>query len=153
MNDSERLARQLEMALNGGAWHGPSWKEVLEGVTAKAAATRPVEDAHAIVEIVGHAAAWNEIVRLRIEGGAPNITNEQNWPEAGKLVKKTWEAATARLFDEGAALCRTVAAFPPKRLQEARPAPASGTWEDLILGQLQHLTYHAGQVAVLRKGG
>ena len=29
MDESQRLAKEYERALGGGAWHGPSWREVL----------------------------------------------------------------------------------------------------------------------------
>lgn len=150
MNDSARLAKQLDMALHGGAWHGPSWKEILEGMTSAMAANRPIAQAHSIVDIVRHSTTWNDVVRLRLEGELPNVPNEENWPET-VTPEKDWDAILARFFDRGVALRETIAAFPPERLLEKRPSPADGTWEDLILGQLQHVLYHAGQAAILKK--
>lgn len=151
MSAAERFAKQVQMAFHGEAWHGPSWKEVLEGVNAAQAASRPIPQAHSIVEIVHHVSTWNEVVRRRLEGEQPSVTNEENFPEIQKLEEPDWEAARRSLFSRANALCETIASFPEDRLREARQAPASGTWEDLILGQLQHALYHAGQAAILRK--
>ena len=49
-----RLEEQLERTLEGGAWHGPSVLEVLEGVTAAQAAAHPIAGAHSIWELVLH---------------------------------------------------------------------------------------------------
>ncbi len=48
MNDCERLAQELDRALEGAAWHGPSWREALDGVDPQAAARRPIAGAHTI---------------------------------------------------------------------------------------------------------
>jgi hypothetical protein len=156
MNESQRIANQLHRALSGGvngvpdAWHGPSWGEVLEGVTREAATHRPIPDAHTIAEIVMHAAAWHDIVRQRLEGQSPEVTDSTNWPPAAFTDETQWSAAVERLFTTGAALEKTIEDFPEKRLHEKRPS-VDGTWYELIIGGLQHVLYHAGQVGVLRK--
>ena len=66
MNESERLAGELDKALNGEAWHGPSWREALEGVTPEQALAHPVPGAHSIAEVVRHAATWHDVVRRRL---------------------------------------------------------------------------------------
>jgi len=50
----QRLEEQLERALEGEAWHGPSLLEVLEGVSAHQAAAHPIAGAHSIWELVLH---------------------------------------------------------------------------------------------------
>ncbi|HXT21154.1 MAG TPA: hypothetical protein VN923_10415, partial [Thermoanaerobaculia bacterium] len=49
--ETARLADQLERAFRGGAWHGPSLSEVLDGVDAATAARRAFPDAHTIAEL------------------------------------------------------------------------------------------------------
>ena len=49
-----------------------------------------------------------------------------------------------------ASLSATIAAFPVSRLEESRPG-VNDTWYGLLVGELQHVLYHAGQVALLRK--
>jgi uncharacterized damage-inducible protein DinB len=151
VNDSQRLAKQLDMALHGEAWHGPAWQELLIDVDAARAERRPLEGAHSIADIVRHVTTWNDVVRRRIEGEMPDVPDEADWPAAKALDKDAWDAAVARFLERGAALRDRIAAFPPERLHENRPSPANGTWQDLILGQLQHVLYHAGQVALLKK--
>lgn len=151
MQASTRLARQIGWILEGEAWHGPSWREILTEVGAAKAAARPLAHAHTIAEIVGHTATWNDVVRRRLEGETPSVSDEENWPGPANLGRDVWGSLTTELFASGERLRAAVAAFPPERLTASRPSPATGTWEDLILGQLQHLAYHAGQVALLAK--
>lgn len=150
MNECQRLADQLEKALNGGAWHGPSWREVLEGVTLHGALLHPVPNGHGIAEIVLHTTSWHDIARRRIEGETPQVTDEMDWPRASFTSEAEWKAATQRLFDTGKALGDTIARFPQERLLEERGNKA-GTWYALMIGILQHDLYHAGQAALLKK--
>src|SRR5262245_27233892 len=150
MNESERLAEQLTKALNGGAWHGPSWREALDGIGRDAALHRPIPEAHTIGEVLLHAATWNDVVRRRLAGELPQVSDAEDWPTAGFSDEKAWSAAVARLFETGTALTEVVGRFPAEKLHEKRPG-ADGTWYELIVGQLQHVLYHAGQVGLLKK--
>jgi DinB family protein len=150
MNESQRLADQLTRALNGNAWHGPSWKETLEGVMREGALHRPIPVGHSIAEIVLHATTWNDVVRRRLEGETPEVSNAQDWPKATFADERAWSAAVTRLFEGGNALAATIDRFPVERLHEKRPG-VDGTWYELVIGQLQHTLYHAGQVGILKK--
>jgi hypothetical protein len=150
MNESGHLARQLELALNGGAWHGPSLREALEGVTYEAAIRRPIPEAHTIAEIVQHAATWHDVVRRRLEGETPQVSDAEDWPALEGAGEAGWTAAMTRLLDTGGALAESIRRFPVERLHESRPG-LEDTWFGLILGELQHVLYHAGQIAILRK--
>lgn len=90
MNESQRLADQLTRALNGNAWHGPSWKETLEGVTREAALHRPIPDGHSIAEVLLHATTWNDVVRRRLEGETPQVSDAQDWPSAALADDAAW---------------------------------------------------------------
>jgi len=150
MNESQRLGDQMNRALNGDAWHGPSWRETLDGVTREVALHRPIPEAHSIAEVVLHATTWHEVVRRRLGGEAPEVTETQDWPPPKLKDEAEWEAAVARLYETGGALVATVNRFPAEKLLEKRPN-VEDTWYALVIGELQHMLYHAGQIAVLKK--
>jgi hypothetical protein len=152
MNDCERLAAEFDKALSGGAWHGPSFREALEGVDRSAAMRRPIPEAHSIAEIVLHATAWHDVVRRRLEGETPQVSDAEDWPAPNLPDEAAWRAAIERLQATGRALCDAVRSFPVDRLHEPRPR-IDDTWYGLVSGELQHVIYHAGQVAVLKKAG
>ncbi len=149
-NDTQRLAEQIQKALEGEAWHGPSWREVLEGVSREAALTRPIPRAHTIAEIVAHATTWHDVVRRRLNGETPQVTDAEDWPDPAAANDDAWAKAVSRLMETGHALRKTVEAFPAARIHEPRPG-LDQTWHTLIIGELQHMLYHAGQVAILWK--
>jgi len=151
--ECHRIADQLERALAGPAWHGPSTLDTLAGVTAAAARARPVPGAHSIWEIVNHTAAWLEIVEARLAGAAPSdITPDMDWPPPGGS-DADWQASVAGLKRAAAALRAAVLAFDDGDLGRDLPG-IDDTWSAYhsLHGVVQHVLYHAGQIAILRKG-
>ena len=68
MTEIDRILDQLKRAFEGHAWHGPSLKELLNGVTAQQAHARPLANAHSIWELVQHIAVWEDVGRRRLGG-------------------------------------------------------------------------------------
>jgi hypothetical protein len=149
----QRIADQLDRAVGGPAWHGPSMLEALKGVTSTQAAARPLPGAHSIQELVAHATAWLEIVRQRVQGTAPDrISAAMDWPAVAP-GGGDWDAAVARLRSAGGDLAGTIRSLDDGRLPEDLPGE-DDTWSVYVTlhGVIQHLLYHAGQIAVLKKG-
>jgi hypothetical protein len=158
--ETQRIANQLTRAVNGPAWHGPAILELLDGVTAKTAAARPIAGAHSIWELVAHTTAWLEIARLRLEGRAPQrVTKAMDWPPRhspkgeGGTPAKAWKSDLIRLRRAATDLEQTIAALDDGRLTEKLPGAEAG-WSTYVTvhGVVQHLLYHAGQIAILKKG-
>ncbi len=146
------LAETIARSVAGDPWHGPSLTALLAGVTEAGAAARPVPDAHSILEIVLHAAAWMDEVAARLQGKAPGGPEAGDWPPACP-----WPAARARLDAAHARLQRALAEFPEARLGEVfggERVAALGTgvtFEAMLVGVVEHNAYHGGQVALLRR--
>jgi hypothetical protein len=150
MNTSERLAAEFEKALFGNAWYGPSWKEVVDGVSGAQSRHRPLPEAHTIAEIVAHATTWFEVVDRRLSGETPTVSDEQDWPRVTDLAEGDWSKLRERSLESGRTLVESVRRFSPERLHELRPG-LKDTWFELVSGELQHVLYHAGQVGLLKK--
>jgi len=66
--ETKRLASQLRRSYEGQAWHGPSLRELLDGVTSEQAAAKPISGAHSIWELVFHVTAWEREALAVMEG-------------------------------------------------------------------------------------
>src|SRR5262245_45404415 len=97
MKESKRIADQLKRAFEGDAWHGPSLEEILDGISANQAAAKPIASAHSIWEIVLHIAAWQDVVRVRLEGQSISLPDEGDWPAVAELTDGQWKLALERL--------------------------------------------------------
>jgi hypothetical protein len=144
------LADQLDRGFYGGAWHGPALHEVLEGVDAADAARRVLPEGKTLWELVLHLAAWNRIAAQRIRGEEPKVTDAVDWPPVEVPSPEAWQAATAQLEAGHRDLYRTVRCLTDARLDDAVPG-SDPTVRGLLLGTLQHNSYHAGQIALLKK--
>jgi uncharacterized damage-inducible protein DinB len=146
--DIDRLVEQLEQLDAGGAWHGPSLGEALEGVDAAAAARRPVPGGHSIWELVHHLRVTNEEVRRRLTG--ESASGEAEWAAPGEMGPHAWREELERLRAGERALRDAVAKLAPSRLHEPMPGKVHSYWYEL-LGVLHHDAYHTGQISLLKK--
>jgi hypothetical protein len=150
-SESIRIADQLRRAVNGDAWHGPSVREVLEGVTAAGASEHPVAGAHSIWELAVHIDAWVGASLEATEGVAMPwpIPAEMDWPPIGE-GSSAWTEAKDRLFATAERFAKTVESFSEARLRETVPG-RDFDFYFLFHGVVQHSLYHAGQIALLKK--
>src|SRR5262245_5684368 len=135
-----RIVEQLVQLHDGGAWHGPSVGEALDGVSAADAARRPIGSAHSIWEIVRHVRGVDEQVRRDLLG--EGASDEPDWPVPGAAEEASWRAAVDGLKRTQRALRDAVAAFPAARLHDLVPGKPHSFWYE-VLGVLHHDAYHA----------
>jgi uncharacterized damage-inducible protein DinB len=153
MSETARIADQLRRAFSGGAWHGDSLLEILDGVTAAQASAHPVPHAHSIWELVLHIAAWDSAVLRRMNGEAVTLSDEQNFPPARDTSEIAWRRAVEHAQQVHEELVHAVSEFPDERLNDRVPGKKEAyyTFYYMLHGVTQHELYHAGQIALLKK--
>jgi len=147
------LPTSFGRAFDGGAWHGDSLFEILEGVTAGRAAARPIEGGHTIWELVLHVAAWDGAVLRRLGGAAVELSDAENFPPVTDASAAGWRAALAQVRRGHEELVAAVASLPDSRFDDMVPGKegAHYTFYYMLHGVVQHELYHAGQIALLKK--
>ena len=151
------LIDELHRAYDGDPWHGPSVTELLKGVTAAQAIAKPLPDVHSIAEIVAHLTSWAAEVTRRVHGHPAADPAEGDWPVPRALNETGWAAMQLALNNEMARLTEVVAGFPERRWDDRvgdsrNPALGTGmTYLQTVSGVVQHLAYHGGQIALLKK--
>ena len=152
MTEIERILDQLKRAYEGNAWHGPSVRESLAGVTAAQAHARPLANAHSIWELIQHIAVWESVGRRRLEGdrAAIEISSPEDWPPADDTSETAWEQSKAALDRGHEALREAISRIREERLDEPILEGMSSVYVT-VHGVIQHDLYHAGQIAMLKK--
>lgn len=150
MREIKALADQFKRAYEGEAWHGPSLKEILAGVTAEQAARRPIASAHTIWEIVLHITAWEGAVRDRLEGEYLQEPAEGDWPTVEDTGEAAWSESLADLESNHMKLREAINRFDGARLFDPLAEGKPSAYFTLH-GVIQHDLYHAGQIAMLKK--
>jgi len=153
MSEIERILDELKRAYEGGAWHGPSIKEILHGVTAEQAHARPLANGHTIYELVRHIAVWEDVGRRRLQGDPAEvpISSPEDWPPAEDTSGAAWDKVKAALDRGHQALVEAIQHVDELRLDEPILEGKSSVYVTLH-GVIQHDLYHAGQIAILKKG-
>ncbi len=154
MSEIDRIRNLLKRAYEGEAWHGPSVRQVLDGVSAGEAARRPVAGGHTIWELVLHITAWKEEVARRLQGqAARDLPPSEDWPPVPQTADDSWRDALGGLDAVHRRLEGTVGALEDRDLERPLPDGSGGTWTLYMTlhGVIQHDLYHAGQIALLRK--
>jgi uncharacterized damage-inducible protein DinB/GNAT superfamily N-acetyltransferase len=145
------LLDDLERGYNGDAWHGLPLRKVLDGVTAEAAHARPISGAHSIWAMVAHLAAWDGVVADRIaEQRAIEWPDNGDFPAVNDISPDAWNEAIRELDRQHARLIEAVSALDATRLGET-VAGKNYTTAHMLRGVMQHISYHAGQIALLKK--
>jgi uncharacterized damage-inducible protein DinB len=146
MQEIERIRQQLERTYSGDARHGPSLRSLLEGMDGEKARAKPIPDGHSVAELVAHVLAWRHETVRRLEGRGGDAPVEGDWPEP-----LPWEELLAKLDRSQEELVQAVSGLTEEVLDEK----AKGRKEShyvLLQGILHHDLYHAGQIALLKKG-
>ena len=81
---------------------------------------------------------------------------EGDWPEPPAPTAATWRRAVEELSASLEELCETVRGLSEKDLERRvgtldRPLGTGVTIHEMLIGILQHDTYHSGQIALLKK--
>jgi uncharacterized damage-inducible protein DinB len=156
MQERDRILEQMRRMYAGGAWHGPSLTEALDGVTAAQAAARPLAGGHTIYELTHHVAAWIGEVHDRLGGKVPGNPADGDFPPPDERVDDAaWRRMRERLESRHRALMDALPRFDPSRLEDpVDPAqgPEGGVYYQLLHGLVQHNAYHAGQIMLLKRG-
>lgn len=154
--ECSRIADQLRRAFGGDAWHGPSLRDLLSDVTHEQATARPLAAAHSIWELTLHIGVWTRAA-LESMHGVPmpafveNMPPEQNWPLIHDSGASAWKATVEKTLRAANELANEIERFGDERLGDTVPG-RDYAFYNLFHGIVQHSLYHAGQIAILKKG-
>jgi uncharacterized damage-inducible protein DinB len=151
MSETQRILDQLERACEGNAWHGPSVRELLKGISARQAAAKSVPAGHGIWEIALHMATWQDVARRRLAGEViVDLPPELDWPLVADTSEAAWRKAVENLTQSKQQLREAISQLDDHRLSDPVPGRDYSVYV-LLHGVIQHNLYHAGQIAVLKK--
>jgi uncharacterized damage-inducible protein DinB len=158
MTELQFLIDQLHRMYEGGAWHGPSLREALDGVSFELATKRLGQSSHSIFDLVHHMAAWIGEVHARLKGRSPQLPDNGDFPtRAGVPTEGDWNTVRQHLDTQHATLLADLEFLNPARLQDTIGASASGPLGterpllSVLHGLVQHNAYHIGQIVLIRR--
>jgi len=151
MREVDRIVEQMRLAFEGGAWHGPAVLEVLRDVDHLKASNPSIYGTHTIWALVLHLSATQAILLRRIRGEDAGLSDDDFWEPVPTATDENWQAALDRLTRQERELRAAVAAFREDKLDQKLMPSGTTTAYATFHGHIQHNTYHAGQIALLKK--
>jgi uncharacterized damage-inducible protein DinB len=152
----ELIAWTLAESYAGPAWHGPTVRDALRGITAAQAARRVAPGRNTIWDLVRHLTYGRHLVMRRLNPKSPiekfpYPLRRSWWPVLPKdQSEQAWRADRALLDDYHSRLLAAVANASDAALRRRR-ARNRRTIAQELLGLALHDTYHAGQIRLLTK--
>lgn len=150
MSEITEIIAELKSIHDGDAWHGPSLKENLSGISAAQAAANPISGGHSIWEIAAHIAGWENVFLRRLEGHSATEPEEGDFPPIDEISEAVWQHTRQRLDDIHERLLARISAFSDDQLNET-VAGKDYTIRYLLRGLVRHHVYHSGQIGLLKK--
>lgn len=143
----QSLLALLTKTFEKGAWHGPTVKETLGGISPGDAFNR-LPNTHSIIELVTHMAVWRDYVTRKLKGDlAYKVTDELNFP-----ATKTWDEALMDLDKSQVDLLAAIEANAPTDLSTQVPWTTDPfTYYTILHGVIHHDLYHIGQINLIKK--
>jgi hypothetical protein len=150
-SEAHVLADQVERAFRGGAWHGPSLTELLDGLGDRIVAARPAPGQNSILGHVEHLAFWFDEIARRIGGRSPESAGrEPAWSDEAGDQRARWGEARRGLEEGHRRLREAILGLDGEALARVPPGTETDV-RGMVLGSLQHTAYHAGQISLLRR--
>jgi hypothetical protein len=143
----------LNEIYHGPAWHGPSVKESLRGVSASPASKKLAPDRNSIWELVLHLAHGRHLLTERVKNASvaafPRKIRTPWWPEIDyEMDDAAWNGDLQLLDDCHVAFIAAVEAATPEQLDRI-PKPGDQPIRQQLVGMAVHDGYHAGQIQLL----
>jgi uncharacterized damage-inducible protein DinB len=149
MRPIEQIIDRLNDIFDGEGTFGTTLRRALDGVSEEQARKRPIEGAHSIFEIVAHIATWTDVVAWRLRGQPIVSSTVEDW---GDVTAQSWLAAIEDLEKAQSRLLDAVVRLAPEALEE-KAAGKDYTNRIALDMIMNHIVYHTGQIALLRKLG
>src|SRR5215475_10919854 len=116
MSNIQTNIDDLKNIHDGDAWHGPSLKEILSGVTAEQASAKPQANTHSIWELTLHISAWEGVFIRRLDGLQMDEPEEGDFPVVTDASDEAWRRTLTRFDERHRSLIEAVSALTDERL-------------------------------------
>lgn len=151
--EARRLFSLFKSIEVGEPWHGPALKDILQGISAEQAASRPIPNGHNIWELVLHMMSWRDYAWRKLNGEDDYHLDEEsrnNWPPVTDTSEESWNRLIS-LFDQMSQLLyNSLREITDSKLKTIVPGK-DYSFYFLLNGLIQHDIYHSGQISLLKK--
>jgi hypothetical protein len=145
-----QLAKHLRAVISGGNWSDSNYQDQLKEVDWEMATTK-VEGVNTILQLVYHVSYYLPYVAKVLEGGTLDAKDKYSWDTPDIQSEQAWQELLKQFWRDAEQLAQAIEQLADEQLQADFADPKYGDCMGNILGIIEHLHYHLGQIVVLKK--
>jgi phytoene dehydrogenase-like protein len=150
MDTSKQLAKHLKDVFFGGNWTVSNLSNVLEGITWQQA-IKKVDSFNTIATLTYHIHYFVNVASRVLEEGVLEGNDKLSFNHPPIHSQEDWEALKQKVFTAAKRFSALITELPEDKLFEDFTNEKYGSYFRNILGIIEHIHYHLGQIALLKK--
>lgn len=150
MRISGELAKQIRSVFFGGNWTCSHLKEHLEGLNFSEAILQ-IDEFSSIATLTYHLAYFVNVQIEVLESGILNGDDKLSFQTPNFSSQKDWDDFLTTIWLEADRYVQLVEELPDDKLFEKFIDEKYGNYLRNILGNIEHIHYHLGQIVLLKK--
>lgn len=150
MNLTGQMARHFREVYFGGNWTSSCLKDHLAGVTWQQA-TAKVYSFNTIADLVYHMNYYVSAVQKVFQGGPLDARDKESFDYPAIQSPEDWEKLLDRFWTDAETFASMIEQLPESKLWDTFSDEKYGNYHRNILGIIEHLHYHLGQVVLIKK--
>lgn len=150
MNLSEQIAKHLRDVHFGGNWTVSNLKDNLAGITWQQATTQ-VHSFNTIAVLVYHINFYIGAVIPVLQGQPLTASDKYAFDCPPIRSQEDWENLQNKVWSDAETFAALIAELPEQRLAEDFTDGKYGTYFRNLQGIIEHMHYHLGQIALIKK--
>ena len=150
MSLTHEIAKHFKDVHFGGNWTSVNLRDQLSGLTWQQA-TQKVYDLNTIAVLVFHMNYYVAAVSRVLEGEALNARDRYSFELPPILSQEDWKNLVDKTWADAERFAGLVEQFPEVRLWEDFSENKYGNYYRNIVGIIEHVHYHLGQIVLIKK--
>ena len=150
MSLTHEIAKHFRDVHFGGNWTSVNLRDQLSGLTWQQA-TQKVYDLNTIAVLVFHMNYYVAAVSRVLEGEALNARDRYSFELPPILSQEDWKNLVDKTWADAERFAGLVEQFPEVRLWEDFSENKYGNYYRNIVGIIEHVHYHLGQIVLIKK--
>ncbi len=150
MTISQHLAKNLRDVYFGGNWTASDLKTQLNDVTWQQATTQ-VFGLNTIATLVFHLNYYVKEVTKVLQGQPLTASDKFAFTHPPIQNREDWERQRDSIWADAEAFAQLIEQLPDEKLLQDFADPKYGTYYRNLAGIIEHIHYHLGQIAVVKK--
>jgi len=150
MLNSKQFAKHVHQVYFGGNWTEVNVKETVSNITWKTA-SKKIEGFNTILALTYHIHYFTKVQLKVLEDGILEGKDSESYDHPEITSKEEWESLHKTMWKEAERFTKLLSELPDSTLRQPFTNEKYGSYEQNILGLLEHTHYHLGQIIILKK--